>query len=273
MRWVLSRALGPVLLCALVPGCIAPPQAQPRAETTAPPVAGTLYVFHPADKPNSELIVEVVHDGQRLAHPPPGDVLIARDKPAIRLSTAALFGRAHLDPKSCEPIALSHDGKYAACLRSDGLGTVTIFSLADPQHSQHDTALHVAVNSRRMAAFIGNTLAVAADDATCPSFYRTDAHFSFEPRARLFVLDMHGKQLSKGPCIHGLIGGTKKLAFISHDTKENPQYSFDGTSWEPGMAMAFDAGDHLLVINQFDQLVDDQGRLVSDGVVDAWWTR
>lgn len=200
-------------------------------------------------------------------------MLIARDKPAVRLSTTRLFGMIPIDPRSCEPIALSPDGRYAACLRRDGLGTVTIFSLADPQNTQHDTRLHVALNSRRMAAFIGDTLAVAADDTTCPAFYRTDAHFSFEPRARLFVVDMRGKQLRKGPCIHGVIGGTKKLAFIGHDTKEKPFYSFDGISWDPGLALTFDGDDHLLVINQYDQLIDDQDRLISDQVVDALWTR
>jgi hypothetical protein len=272
MRRLAPAWIGALLLCTAY-GCIAPPQGEPHAQTPAPPIAGTLYVFHPSDKPDSQAVVDVLHDGKRLAHPPPGDVLIARDKPTIRLSTTPLFGKAHLDPKSCEPIALSHDGKYGACLRSDGLGTVTIFSLADPPHTQRDTPLHVALNSRRMAAFVGDTLAVAADDATCPAFYRTDAQFSFEPRSRLFVVDMRGKLLRKGPCVHGVIGGTKKLAFIGHDTNENPLYSLDGSSWDPGLATTFDGDDHLLIVNQYNQLIDDQGRLVSEGVVDAWWTR
>jgi hypothetical protein len=272
MRWLAVGALG-ALLCTIASGCIAPPQSEPLAQTPAPPIAGTLYIFHPSNKPGGRLVVDVVHDGKRLAHAPPGDVLIARDRPALRLSMAPLFAKTRLDPKSCEPIALSGEGTYGACLRSDGQGTLTVFSLADPQHTQHDTSLHVAVASSHMAAFVGNTLAVAADDLTCPSFYRTDAQFAFEPRARLFVVDMRGKQLRKGPCIHGLIAGTKKLAFIGHDTNERPFYSFDGTSWDPGMAMAFDGSDHLLVVNQHDQLIDDQGRLVSDDVVDALWTR
>lgn len=272
MRWVAANAL-PLVLATLVAGCIAPPQGEPLAQTSAPPIAGTLYIFHPSDKPNAELVVDVVHDGKRLAHAPPGDMLIARERPARRLSTAPLFGNARHDPKNCEPIAISGEGTYGACLRSDGQGTLTIFSLADPQRTQRDTSLHVAVASSRMVAFVGNTLAVAADDLTCPSFYRIDAHFSFEPRARLFVVDVRGKQLRKGPCIHGLVAGAKKLAFISHDTSEKPFYSFDGSSWNPGMAMAFDGADHLLIVNQHDQLIDDQGRLVSEDVVDALWTR
>jgi hypothetical protein len=260
-------------LGVLLSGCIAPPQGEPHPQISAPPIAGTLYIFHPSDRPDGRPVVDVWRNGTRVAHPPPGDVLIARDKPTIRLSSARLFGMIPIDPKSCEPIALSPDGRYAACLRADGYGTVTIFSLADPQDTQHDTRLHVALNSRRMAAFVGNTLAVAANDLTCPQFYRTDAHFSFEPRARLFVVDMRGKQLRKGPCIHGVIGGTKKLAFIGHDTKEKPFYSFDGVSWDPGLALTFDGDDHLLIVNQYDQLIDDQDRLVSDQVVDAMWTR
>lgn len=273
MRRLAVGAVSATLLCVLASGCLALPQGEPHPQTSAPPIAGTLYVFHPSDRPDSQPIVDVLRDGRRLAHPPAEEVLIARDEPAVRLSTAPLLGSAPRDRRRCAPIALSHDGRFGACLRSDGFGTVTIFSLADPQHTQRDTSLHVTVNSRRMAAFIGNALAVAADDLTCPAFYRTDAHFSFEPRARLYVVDLRGKQLRKGACIHGVVAGTKKLAFIGHDTTEKPFYSFDGKSWDPGMAMTFDGDDHLLIVNQYDQLIDDQDRLVSEDVVDALWTR
>jgi hypothetical protein len=261
------------LLCSVAAGCIAPPPGGPRAQTPAPPIAGTLYVFHTSTTREGGPVVEILHDGRRLSNPAPGDVLIARDRPSIRLSTALMFVTGRIDAKSCEPIAISHDGTWAACLRSDGLGTVVIFNLSDPQHTQRNTGLHVAVNSRRMAGFEGNTLAVAADDTTCPAFYRTDAHFAFEPRARLYVIDLHGRQLNKGACIHGVIAGEHRLALISHDTTDKPFYSYDGTNWNPGLPIAFDGGDHLLVLNQYNQLVDDQGRLVSEDVVDAWWTR
>ena len=261
------------LACVIAAGCIAPPQGEPHAQTPAPPIAGTLYVFHTSTSGQTGPGVEILHDGKQMAGTVPADVLIARDKPSVRLSTKPFLGATRNDPKSCEPIAISADGTWAACLRSDGRGTLTLFKLADPRHSQRTTGLHVSVNSRRMAGFVGHTLAVAADDNSCPQFYRTDAHFSFEPRARLYIIDMRGKQLHKGPCIHGLIAGEHKLAYISHDTTEKPFYSFDGTTWSPGLAMTFDGGDHLLVINPYDQLIDDQGRLVSDDAVDAWWTR
>jgi hypothetical protein len=269
----ISMAVMIALFCFGAAGCIAPPQGEQKASTPAPPIAGTLYVFHTSSTPRGAQGVEVWRDGKLLAHPAPGDVLIARDKPAIRLSTAPLFGKARNDPKICDPVAISPDGMWAACLRSDGRGTVTVFKIADPQHTQRSTSLHVTVYSRRMAGFEGHALAVAADDDTCPAFYRTDAQFAFEPRARLYVIDTNGKRLHKGPCIHGVIAGAHKLAFISHDTREQPFYSYNGTNWNPGLALTFDGTDHLLILNQYDQLIDEQGRLVSDDVVDAWWTR
>jgi len=267
-------AIGAIaLLCSVAAGCIAPPQGEQRAQAPAPPIPGTLYVFHASSTAAGGPVTEVLRDGKSVTKPAPGDVLIARDKPSIRLSTAPMFGKARNDPSTCEPFAISHDGTWAACLRSDGLGSVVIFNVRNPQRTQRNTGLHVAVFSRRMAGFEGNTLAVAADDDTCPAFYRTDAHFAFEPRARLYLIDMHAKRIGKGACIHGVIAGEHRLALIGHDTTEKPLYSFDGTDWKPGLAMTFDGDDHLLIINQYDQLVDEQGRLVSEGVVDAWWTR
>src|SRR5271166_1933420 len=135
MRRFAPALMGAVALCSAA-GCIAPPQGEPHAVGSAPPIAGTLYVFHPSDTSDGQPVVEIFHDGKRFAHRTPGDVFIARDKPAVRLSAAPLFGSKRLNPRSCEPIALSADGTYGACLRSDGFGTVAIFRLADPAHSQ-----------------------------------------------------------------------------------------------------------------------------------------
>ena len=243
----------------------APRDAAPSE--SAPPVAGTLYVTHPSQNGGTPSI-SIVRGGGVALQPAPTGFLIARDKPLIRFPTTPLHGR-----RACEPVAISPHGVYGACLRADGRGSVIIFRIADPA-AQRQTAAQITVNTAHMIGFLNDQeLAVAADDDSCPSFARNDAVYSFEPRARLWVLGVDGFVKRKGPCAHGLVVGSRKIALISHDSKDRPQYSFDGAAWQPGLAVAFDGDDRLLVINKWDQLVDEQSRVVAQDVVDAFWTR
>jgi hypothetical protein len=267
---VISRAASLVLAASsalALFACIAPPAGEPQAVGDAPPIVGTLYVEHASADPGAPEVEVRRGDARPLTvhHAIP---LLAREKPSVRLSDALLFGG------TCAPVAISPDGHYGACLRSDGFGTVMIFRVDHPKAAPLKTVWHIAVVSGHMAGFLADdTLAVAADDQTCPQYVRYDGHYSAEPRARLYILTAAGKQVKAGPCIHGLVVGAHKIAFIGHDGREHPAYSFDGSSWQPGLAATFDGADHLLIINQRDQLVDDQNRLVAADVVDAAWTR
>src|SRR5215468_2709093 len=91
------------LLYTLTTGCIAPQQSEPRAHTPAPPIAGTLYVFHTSSTSEGVPTVEVLRNGKPMTQKTPGEVLIARDKPSVRLSTAPMFGNGRIDATSCEP--------------------------------------------------------------------------------------------------------------------------------------------------------------------------
>jgi len=210
-----------------------------------------------------------VRNGAVMASPGPTGVLIARDNPSVTFPTTPLGGR-----RQCEPVAISPHGVYGACLRADGFGSVIIFRLAHPASTQIQSPAQVTMNSSHMAGFLNERqLAVAADDHSCPAYHRGDARRAYEPRARLWVIGTDGVLERKGPCVHGLVVGTKKIAFIIHDSKEHPWYSFDGKTFRPGLAATFDGGDHLLVINEWDQLVDESDRLVAKDVADALWTR
>lgn len=63
--------LGVLLPCMLVAGCIAPPAGEPHPQISAPPIAGTLYVYHPSDRSDGQPVVDVWRNGKRIAHPPP----------------------------------------------------------------------------------------------------------------------------------------------------------------------------------------------------------
>ena len=253
-------------VCAVTPGCLSFPAPTPLE--SAPPIAGTLYITHLSQSSGAP-DVTTVRDGAVVSSPAPSGVLIARDKPSVTFPTAPLRGR-----RQCEPVAISPHGGYGACLRADGHGSVIIFRLANPASTQVQSPAQVTINSNRMAGFLNERqLAVAADDDSCPSYHRGDARRAYEPRARLWVIGTDGVLERRGPCIHGLVAGTKRIAFIFHDSKERPTYSFDGKTWQYGLATTFDGSDRLLVINEWDQLVDEKDRLVAKDVADAVWTR
>ena len=255
-----------VVACTSAPGCFTRGLRGAPVETAAP-IYGTLYITHPSQVGSSPTI-SVVRNGVVSEQSALSGVLIARDKPVVRFPTTALRGG-----RSCEPVAISTHGVYGACLRADGHGSVVIFPLAHP-FARRLTAAQVTVNTSHMIGFIDDqSLAVAADDESCPSFARNDAIYSYEPRARLWVIGMDGSVKRKGPCAHGIVVGTKKIALIFHDGKDQPQYSFDGTNWQPGLAVAFDGYDSLLIINKWDQLVDEGNKVIAEDVVDAYWTR
>lgn len=254
------------LACAFVAGCVAPPPpGLPEGTAT---VSGTLYVFHLSEGNGATQLVEVLRSGSPAspptARPDVRNLLIARDNPKKTLSLAPLSN-------GCEPIAISPNGVYGACLAS---GTVVIFTRARPETIRHATGFHITVRAERIAGFLADdSLAIAADDLSCAAFKRSDRRYGYEPRTRLRILTTRGVLLRSGPCIHGLVTGDKKIALVGHDGNQQPQYSFDGMAWRPGLPVTFDGDDHLLVINKFDQLVDEQNQLVARDVVDAFWTR
>ena len=259
-----SSVIPIVLACALAFGCAS---RVPMPAQTSPPIAGTLYVTHLSQR-GSAPDISIVRDGVVMPNPAPSGVLIAREKPSIIFPTLQLHGR-----RPCEPVAISPRGIYGACLRADGRGSVILFAIASPS-AQRESAAHVRVNTAHMIGFLNDgELAVAADDDTCPSYARGDAVYSYEPRSRLWELRTDGSIMRKGPCVHGIVVGDKRIALLFHDPKEQPEFSFDGSTWQPGFPVTFDGDDHLLIINKWDQLVDEQGRLVATDVVDASWTR
>ena len=272
-RHIMKMTLGAVcmfawLVCA---GCGIRPSASAPA-TTAPPIAGTLYIMHPSDHPDGHPDIEVRHDGVLVQRPTVVGELVARDKPSVRVSTALMLSGT----RRCEPLAISPHGVYVACLKADGNGTVAVFKLAHPAATLHDTRVRISVDTHHMAGFVSDDrLALAGDDTTCPMYYRTDAHvYSAEPRARLFIVDApSAKTVKPGVCVHGLVAGDGKVAYIGHDASEEPQYSLDGTHWSPGLAVAVDGGGNVLAIAPNNDLADDQNRVVSHDVVDAVWTR
>jgi hypothetical protein len=265
--------LGAILMlaCLAAAGCSMRPSASAPA-TTAPPISGTLYIMHPSDHPDGHPDIEVRHDGVLVQRPTVVGELVARDNPSVRVSTTLMLSGA----QRCEPLAISPHGVYVACLKADGNGTVAVFKLAHPAATLRNTRLHISVDTHHMAGFVSDDrLAIAADDTTCPLYYRTDAHvYAAEPRARLFIIDAStAKTVKPGLCVHGLVVGDGKIAYIGHDASEEPQYSFDGTHWSPGLAVVVDGGGDVLAIGSNNDLADDQNRVVSHDVVDAVWTR
>jgi len=257
-----------IVMCA---GCGTDRQADPQP-SDAPPVAGTLYVAHLSDEPNTPAAFDVVRDGALQRHHAPSDVIFARDRPQIRVSTKPMFAGA----QRCQPMAISPHGTYVACLRADDRNTIAVFRMDRPLTTLHDTGAHVGVDNHQMVGFISDDrLAVAADDLSCPAFYRTDAQvWSAEPRARLNLIDSAtGKTMHTGICLHGLVTGDDQIVFLGHDDREDPQFSRDGIHWTPGLAVAFDGMGQVLAISHSNDLVDEQSRVISHDVVDARWTR
>jgi hypothetical protein len=268
----MKSALGVLFVLASLAssGCIArPPDV---ALATAPSVPGTLYIMHPSSRPDGLLDVEVRHDGALIDGPSVAGMLIARAQPALRISTKVVATRSG----GCAPMAISPRGIFVACLRSDGSGIVSVMRRDAPTAPLHDTRARVSVDTHHIVGFTSDTeFAVAGDDSTCPTYYRTDAHvYAAEPRARLFVIDaVSGRTVRSGPCIHGLVTGDRTIVYVGHDSSDEPQYSRDGTNWQPGLVVALDGDGHVLAIDKSNRLVDEQDRLVSDDVVDAMWTR
>ena len=87
------------------------------------------------------------------------------------------------------------------------------------------------------------------------------------------MVDMAGKIVGSGPCVHGLVAGDGKLAYLQHDPMEQPLYSLDGRTWSKGTPATFDGSGSLLVIDEHGDLVDTHGRLVAHDVGMAYWSR
>ncbi|HME80946.1 MAG TPA: hypothetical protein VKF82_02605 [Candidatus Eremiobacteraceae bacterium] len=268
----MKMTLGAICMfaCLLCTGCGVRPTAV--AATAAPPIAGTLYIMHPSDHPDGRLNIEVRHDGLVVQRPTLAGELVARDRPSVHVSRQAMFSGV----RRCEPLAISPHGVYVACLKADGNGTVAVFKLDQPAATLRDTRVHISVDTHEMAGFVSDSrLALAGDDQTCPMYYRTDAHvYSAEPRARLFIVDSSSaKTIRPGVCLHGLVAGDGMIAYIGHDSSEEPQYSLDGTHWSPGLAVAVDGGGDVLAIGANNDLADSRNRVIAHDVVDAVWTR
>jgi hypothetical protein len=209
-------------------------------------------------------------------------LLRARDKPEMSISSAQmLFGGTHAkngsvytDTTACQPIAISPNGVNAACLRIDGKGTLTLYSLSDPVHTQFNVRATVGEFSARMMGFTSDReLAVVADDDSCPFYRRSDGKYADEPQARVKVIDMHGMVLKSGPCVHGIIVGDDRIAYLTHDPSGNALYSVDGDHWLSGQPMTFDGSGELLFIDGDSNLLDRKGRLIAPNVVGGYWTK
>jgi hypothetical protein len=206
----------------------------------------------------------------------------ARNKPKIELShSEELFGGTHVangavytDTTACRPLAISPNGVKAACLRSDGKGTLVLFDLSSPSTTQYNTKITVGEDSTMMLGFLSDgKLAVVADDSSCPFYRRSDRAFSDEPQARVKVIDMRGAVLNSGPCVHGVVVGDKRLAYFTHDPFGNGLYSLNGHTWFRGRPMAFNGAGQLLLIDDSGNLVDRHGRLIAADINDGYWTK
>lgn len=261
------------LVCLVCAGCIAQPKLASDANlASAPPLAGTLYVVHPAAHLEGAMEVEVRHNGAIVQRPSVLGMLLARDAPATRVPIKVLS----LGGRRCEPMAISPHGRYVACLRADEFGMIAVYQRDRPAATLRNTAVHISFDTHHMAGFTSeDRLAVAGDDRSCAAYYRTDAHvYAAEPRARLFVIDAAtAKTVRSGPCIHGVVAAAGAIVYIGHDDSEEPQFSRDGRLWQPGLAVALDGDGNVLAIDKHDRLVDEQNRLVAADVVDAVWTR
>ncbi|HTD36417.1 MAG TPA: hypothetical protein VK669_02790 [Candidatus Limnocylindrales bacterium] len=146
--------------------------------------------------------------------------------------------------------------------------------MAHPTETQENVPVTVGEFSRRMMGFVSEgRLAVVTDDESCPFFRRADRRFAEEPQGRVKIVDMTGKTVGSGPCVHGLVAGDGKLAYLQHDAMERPLYSLDGRTWSQGTPATFAGSGSLLVIDERGDLVDTQGRLVTRDVSAAFWTR
>lgn len=273
-----------VLGLVAIAGCAAAAVAvaalgSPAAEAPAH-ITGTLYVVRPTGAFEWDLVT--IRNGEVLSTQHRGQPpLAARNRPRTSLSSRQLFGTTHVvnghlstDLTACEPLAISPNGMSAACLRSDGRGTLTVFRLAQPAKTQRNTTVTVGELSRMMMGFVSDArLAVVADDETCPFFRRADRRYADEPQGRVRIVDMTGKLVGSGPCVHGVVAGDGRLAYLQHDPMEQPLYSLDGRTWSKGTPATFDGSGSLLVIDEHRDLVDTHGRLVAHNVGAAFWTR
>ncbi|MBV8366164.1 MAG: hypothetical protein JO194_06665 [Candidatus Eremiobacteraeota bacterium] len=267
----MKTALGVLGALAIVAcaGCASDRQDPPPSN--APAIAGTLYVTH-LSSGDASAVFDIVRDGALQRHHAASDVLIARDRPQIRISTKPLFDSR----RRCQPMAISPHGIYVACMRSDDNNTIALFRMDRPFATLHDTSARVGVDTHQMVGFVSDDrLAVAADDLTCPAYYRTDAQvWSAQPRSRVHLIDSaSGKTVRTGICVHGVITGDDQLVYLGHDNREDPQFSRDGIHWIPGQAVALDGMGQVLAISHSNDLVDEQSRVISRDVVDAKWTR
>src|SRR5215472_2021290 len=135
-RHAMKTTLGVLSALAIVvcAGCGTDRQAEPQP-SDAPPVAGTLYVAHLSGEPNTPAAFDIVHDGALQRHHAPADVIFARDRPQIRVSTKPMFAGA----QSCQPMAISPHGTYIACMRADDRNTIAVFRVDRPLATLHDT--------------------------------------------------------------------------------------------------------------------------------------
>lgn len=245
----------------------------------APAIKGTLHLFRRVRE--IEHTVINVRDGRVV---PTGDVesiVRARDFPEKAISVADQFfggnhtvgGTVETDATACQPLAISPHGINVACLRSDGMGTLTLFRLANPNKTQRNMKFTVGTYSTQMMGFLSdNLLAVVVDDDSCPFYRRADGQYADEPQARLVVINMRGVVQKSGPCVHGVVVGDNEVAYLSHDAWGNATYSLNGRGWLAGYPTTFDGSGQLLFMDG-NNLLDHRGRLIASNVDYAYWTK
>jgi hypothetical protein len=287
----LARFVVTFAICAASISCDSNRDLGPYATVPAPTIRGTLYVTRTTSKDQLYPNVDVYRDGKQVGSfpwielaGPPGHrimhsrrVLLARNDPSISIRDFSIpefsLDRSWRDPE-CTNVAISPKGVLGACVIKGAKFTLAIFRVGQAA-ARRDTHIVVDDVGRPLEGFLDDSrIAVIANDESCPFFRRADRHFSDEPQARLMVVDQTGKVLSRGACAHGVITGDGVFALIGHDSQERSQYSLDdGKTWLTGEAVAFDGGNHVLLVNMHRQLVDSMGRLVADEAAGATWTK
>ncbi len=245
----------------------------------APAIKGTLHLFRRVRE--IEHTVITVRDGKVVRTGDSEMLLRARDFPEKTISLAEeVFGGTHTvgdtvetDATACQPLAISPHGINVACLRIDGMGTLTLFRLANPDKTQRNMKFTVGTYSTQMMGFLSdNLLAVVVDDDSCPFYRRADGQYADEPQARFLVINMRGVVQKSGHCVHGVVVGDNKVAYLSHDLSGNATYSLNGRDWLVGYPTTFDGSGQLLFIDG-NNLLDQRGRLIASNVDGAYWTK
>lgn len=195
------------------------------------------------------------------------------------------FNPCH-DPNGARIVELSPSGKRGVCISIYSEHFLMLFDADNPDATAH-VIFRGSVDSPQPVTWIDETHIAVMElrRGNCPYYDR----YGYYP-TNLAIIDTRGRVISRGPCMAGVIAGSRGLIYLQYFDDGGPMGFFDsvlgrpsgaayfsidrGRSWQRGSAAFQDANGVVYYWPDYRNdgtLVDDTGRVVATSTFDAEW--